>query len=392
MSAPRVGVVGLGAIGSMTLWQLARRGIPAVGFEQHWSPNDRSAHAGESRLFRSLPYLEKAPGDRAILRAARGLWQQLEQESGHHVYFQNGGLVIGREDNPGLRNVAALAAGRDGTEANILDAHALRGRFPQFRISDGEMAVLDVHGGLLKPEWAVAAAVRTAVAHGAQVRTASRVRGWREANGQILVETGQESVAVDKLIVCPGPYAGELLPDLPLKARRLLLAWFAPDDASRVPAFQAEAFPSFVRESELGFTYGGPSFDNTFIKLGGDFDWGRAEEPSCMDRNITAEDLAGVRAVAAQELVGIDSSPVRAEMYMDAWSDDGTALLGALDADATQILAAGFTGYGFKISPVIGSILADLAGRGETDFDIGYMSPARFRREPAAEELLPERA
>ena len=65
-----VGVVGLGAIGSMTVWSLARRGVDVLGLEQFWAPHDQGASAGESRLLRSLPYLERHPEDDEILAAA----------------------------------------------------------------------------------------------------------------------------------------------------------------------------------------------------------------------------------------------------------------------------------------------------------------------------------
>lgn len=43
----------------MTLWQLAKRGIQAVGFEQFGIAHDRSAAGGESRMFRTA-YMEGA--------------------------------------------------------------------------------------------------------------------------------------------------------------------------------------------------------------------------------------------------------------------------------------------------------------------------------------------
>lgn len=55
----KVGVIGLGAIGSMALWQLAKRGVDVTGFEQFGIGHDRSGVGGESRLFR-VAYKEGA--------------------------------------------------------------------------------------------------------------------------------------------------------------------------------------------------------------------------------------------------------------------------------------------------------------------------------------------
>jgi len=42
------------------------------------------------------------------------------------------------------------------------------------------------------------------------------------------------------------------------------------------------------------------------------------------------------------------------------------------------IIAAGFSGHGFKFASVMGEMLADLAERGRTDMPIDFLSLARF--------------
>lgn len=43
------------------------------------------------------------------------------------------------------------------------------------------------------------------------------------------------------------------------------------------------------------------------------------------------------------------------------------------------VIAAGFSGHGYKFCGVIGEILADLAVEGETPHPVGLFSPARLR-------------
>ena len=43
-------------------------------------------------------------------------------------------------------------------------------------------------------------------------------------------------------------------------------------------------------------------------------------------------------------------------------------------------LAAGFSGHGFKFSPVVGEILCDFAMTRETSIDIAIFSGSRFRK------------
>ena len=42
------------------------------------------------------------------------------------------------------------------------------------------------------------------------------------------------------------------------------------------------------------------------------------------------------------------------------------------------VVACGFSGHGFKFTPVVGEILADLAAKGSTGLPAGFLSLARF--------------
>src|SRR5215475_2096201 len=88
-----VAVIGTGTMGSMTLWNLARAGIPAIGFEQYTLGHDRSAAGGESRIFR-VAYRE-GPQYVPMLLRARDLWRELEAEAGRDLLTVTGGLMIG---------------------------------------------------------------------------------------------------------------------------------------------------------------------------------------------------------------------------------------------------------------------------------------------------------
>ena len=45
-----------------------------------------------------------------------------------------------------------------------------------------------------------------------------------------------------------------------------------------------------------------------------------------------------------------------------------------------MIVACGFSGHGFKLMPVFGEILAELAAKGETKYDISKFRLDRFVR------------
>jgi len=88
-----VAVIGVGTVGSMLMWQLARSGVPALGFERHAPGHDRGAVGGETRLFR-MAYAEGAQYGE-LLRQAPRYWRELEVESETALLVQCGGLAIG---------------------------------------------------------------------------------------------------------------------------------------------------------------------------------------------------------------------------------------------------------------------------------------------------------
>jgi sarcosine oxidase len=63
-------------------------------------------------------------------------------------------------------------------------------------------------------------------------------------------------------------------------------------------------------------------------------------------------------------------------MYTD--TPDFNFAVGLHPACELVSVACGFSGHGFKFSPVIGEILADLAESGATGHPIGPLSPLRF--------------
>jgi sarcosine oxidase len=155
-----VAVIGTGTMGAMTLWNLARSGITAIGFEQYTLGHDRSAAGGESRMFR-LAYKE-GPQYVPMLLRARELWRELEAETGRDLLTVTGGLMIGDAGSGEIRNVIDSAE-RFALAHEVLDAGAMAARYPQHQpLLPGEIAVLDRMAGVVRPEFAVVSAARRA--------------------------------------------------------------------------------------------------------------------------------------------------------------------------------------------------------------------------------------
>src|SRR5438105_80628 len=89
-------VVGLGAMGSATLFHLARRGTRALGLEQFGPGHTLGSSHGDSRIIRET-YFEH-PLYVPLVQRAHDLWRELEDASGIPLMKITGGLMIGRQD------------------------------------------------------------------------------------------------------------------------------------------------------------------------------------------------------------------------------------------------------------------------------------------------------
>src|SRR6186713_3239688 len=94
-------VIGVGTMGSSTCMHLARRGCRVLGLDQFDIPNQRAAHHGKSRMFRTSYY--EHPDYVPLLQRSLEGWRSLEAASGVRLLHLTGGLYIGPESGELLR-------------------------------------------------------------------------------------------------------------------------------------------------------------------------------------------------------------------------------------------------------------------------------------------------
>src|SRR5215210_7560336 len=139
-------VVGLGAIGSAALYQLARRGVRVVGVERLTPGHDQGSSHGESRIIR-FGYFEH-PSYVPLLRRTYALWRELEAASATKLLHITGIAEIGP---PGGEVVSGtLAASRlHGLPHEIMDAAETMRRFPAFNVPSDYACVYQPDGGFI---------------------------------------------------------------------------------------------------------------------------------------------------------------------------------------------------------------------------------------------------
>ncbi|HEX4357867.1 MAG TPA: N-methyl-L-tryptophan oxidase [Pseudonocardia sp.] len=370
----QVAVIGVGSIGSMALWRLAAQGVDAIGFEQFAPGHDQAAAGGESRIFRTA-YLE-GPQYVPLLLRARELWRELERESGQQLLTLNGGLMIGPEDSDSMRNVL-VSAERFDLPHEVLDAGEMGRRYPQHRMLPGEIGFLDEWAGVLRPEFAVLAAARSAQARGARVVTGSRVSAVEPFDGGVRVVAGDRTYTVEQAVLTAGPWTARFAPALAahVTPRKLVMTWYPALD---VRAYQPDRFPIFIRESGAVHIFGIPTLDGGSVKVAPHGSYGDLADGDDLDRNVAPSDLDPINRTVAELMPGLVPTPVRVASYMDAYTTDNDALVGQLPGTDNVWLLGAFSGHGFKMATAFGQIAAELVTEGKASLPIDHLDPTRF--------------
>lgn len=159
-------VVGLGGMGSAAAAHLAARGRRVLGLEQFQPAHDQGSSHGRSRVIR-LAYFEH-PAYVPLLRRAYELWRTLESRTGRRLLQITGGLMIGSPESEVVAG-SLRSALEHGLAHEMLDAAAIRRRFPALTPPPGVVALHEDEAGIVFPEEAIRAHLDLAADHGARL-------------------------------------------------------------------------------------------------------------------------------------------------------------------------------------------------------------------------------
>ena len=370
-------VVGLGGMGSAAAYHLAARGMRVLGLERFGPVHDQGSSHGGSRIIRQS-YFED-PAYVPLLLRSYELWAQLKRDSRRDIITLTGGLYLGRPDS---RTVAgSLRSARHWKLPHeVLEAPAIRDRFPTFAPRDDEVALFEDQAGFVRPEATVAAHLQLAHRHGAELRYHTPVLRWSATSGGgVEVQTADAAHTADRLVICPGAWAPTLLADLriPLTVERQIMYWFQPEGG--IGPFRPERHPIYIREDSAGTqVYGFPAIDGPDggAKIAF-FRGGRVCTPESIDREVHPEEVQDMRIHLRTVLPSLPGRLIQAVTCMYTNTPDQHFVIGTHPEHAQVSIAAGFSGHGFKFVPVVGEVLADLATTGSTRQPIGLFDPQR---------------
>lgn len=369
-------VVGAGGMGSAAIYHLAQRGRRVLGLERFGIPHEMGSSHGLTRIIRMAYY--EHPSYVPLLRRSYTLWRELETRAGEQLLHITGSIDAGPAGGQvfeGSRHSCEL----HGLPHEVLTSAELSHRFPGYRLPEETMAVLQPEGGFLLPERCIVAHVAAAQALGAEVHDQEPVLEWTPSGAGVRVRTAQGWYEADRLVITAGAWAAGLVAPLVGLAipERQVLAWLQPH---RPEHFSSERFPVFNLAVPEGRFYGFPMFQVPGFKFGKYHHLEETVDPDQIDRECSPRDEAVLRDFAERYFPDGAGPTLMTKVCMFTNSPDEHFIIDRHLEHSQVVIAAGFSGHGFKFCSVVGEVLADLAERGRTDHDISLFRLNRFRR------------
>ncbi len=372
-------VVGGGLMGCATAFYLARQGAKTTLVER-----------------RSQPGLETTARSGAIIRAHYGVpalvslaleanrrYARFDAEVGLPCGFVRAGysVLVDAADAQNLRDITAMHQGL-GVNARLLSPAELREIVPALKREDAALAAYEPDGGFASPPQTVAAYVARARNLGADVRfDAPIVAAAPQGSGWDVTLGSGDTVSAAQVVLCTGNWSRPIgalfgldLPVTPARAQIVVL---------ERPASFMGVFPvvsdlinlAYFRADGAGGMWVGSS-DNADLQE-------YLPLPDGYDEGVGAQAVSDARRKAGLRFEGMgdgDKGGVqRAFSGLYETTPDWQPIIDSFGESLHA--AAGFSGHGFKLAPVVGEAMAARALGQPDPFDVSLFTLSRFAQE-----------
>jgi len=347
-------IVGGGLMGLSTAFHL-RRLDPGVEVTVLERASVGAAASGASAA--GVRAMGRDPAERRLALESLKRWPELDRElEGQTGYRRGGGLRIALDDKSWDAAPGWAAEQRsDGVPLETLDARAAREMAPGINPGclGGVYSPIDGQAGAMATVEAFASAARrldARVEEGAVVKALvvedSRVVGIERGDGS--------RQPCDVAVVTAGAWTTSLLAPLgvklPVHTRPLQMLLTRPAPGSLPPVLGC-----FERKISFKQLAGGP-----FLIGGG---WpGRVVNHEANRWQVLEESVRGSLEVAGEVYPPVAACALdRSWIGLEAFMPDELPVIGPVPGVAGLLVATGFSGHGFALSPMVGDVLARLA-------------------------------
>lgn len=407
-----VAIIGGGIMGAATAYYLSRAGVSVGLFEKGRIGGEQS-----SRNWGAVRQQQRHPAEIPLMMESVRIWAGLERELGQQLdWRQQGQLSIAYNEKLLEAFSNWIPIGREfGLDTKIITPNEIRELLPHFEDGGCKGAIYTASDGCAEPEKVAAAFVGAAKINGAHIFELCSVSAIEDQNGAargLVTEQGQ--VRANAIVVTAGAWTGRLLKPLgighpslwirgsvgrtnilPIKMRELVVdgrcAYRQRPDGRVNIAVAEDGFHDLMPESavhgvkflplamrnwrNVRFSLGKPMLRSLMGEFG-NFTTHRTLDPQ--------PDWKGLRKAAKSFF---DEYPSAGSIsYERGWAGyidympDELPVIGEIPGRSGLYVAAGFSGHGFGMGPVVGRMMADLLQGNPVGQDLQPFRPERFSK------------
>lgn len=364
-------IIGSGVIGCAAAYYLAKKGTSVIVLDK----DENIGNGGSARNGGGVRQSGRDPRELPLaMYAVNNLWPNLSEELGVNVeYHKEGNLRLGKTEHhleilQGLTDRATAC----GLEVRMIDGAEVRAINPYLseEVIGASWCATDGHAN---PLMTTLGYYRAARGMGVQFYTGEEVTELQTVKGKARrVITRKNVFEGEKIIVAAGYESRWILEsvgiDIPM-SKDLIEAL--------VTEAEAPMFPQMLGTADADF-YGHQTDHGSFVFGGASgFESVNKDNGHNMTSSITAPCIC--RGIMKYIPKLANAKIVRTWAGYEDVSADGVPVIGEIKEVPGLIAACAFTGHGFGISPIVGTLLAEIAREENTTLDLSAFRYDRFK-------------
>lgn len=368
-------IVGGGVMGTSIAWHLAKRRAGKVMLLE-------KAYLGAGSSGKSGAIIRQHYSNRLTASMAQKslrVFEQFEEIVGGPPVFTRTGLivVVNEKDRAGLE--ANLAMQRElGIDVRLVSSQVLADIDRNARLAEEELAAYEAEAGYVEAVQVVASFAEAARKEGADIRMGVEVQNIVTQGSKIVgIDTNEGRYNCERVVLATGPWAAQLSKGLgvklPVQACRTQVALYRrPPDFGR----RAAVYADFVQGIYFKPTHGEMIHAGS---LAGE-ETASPVNPDAYNEAADGDWLPQVRQRLSRRYPAMHRSYGRGGYgALYAITPDWHPILDKVPGLEGAYVAVGFSGHGFKMSPIVGQLMAELIVDGAVKtLDLAPLRFARF--------------
>ena len=364
-------IIGGGVMGCSILYNLAARGMKDTTLLER--DVLASGSTGRSQAILRMHYSNEVTTRLAwdSLRIFRDFQEAVGAPSGYTKtgYF----VIVGPEDRDAMESNVHMQRGI-GVNTSAVTAEDLREIAPMVEPADGESFAYEPDSGYADPYSVTTGYANAARELGARVSAGSAAVGIEITGNKVtavITEAGRISTPL--AIVAAGPWSGPFLDSIGIEAplrtiRHQVIMLRRPHDVVPDHPIIGDVVNDMSPRPDVG--------NLTLIGVGEE----EEAEADTFDQGVDMSMVEQTFIKLTRRMPGMEQA-----LFRGGWSGlftttpDWHPILDRVDGIDGLYLSVGFSGHGFKLSPMIGVVMAELVSEGKaSSIDISELGIGRF--------------